>query len=338
MDIIRTKLVRQNLNAQAIEDLLAERLADNATNQQYRRNQLRFLAWATRNNTSFTDFTSSDVVNFLASMREEHKMQASTLKTVRTAVAHLHDDTTGISENQLINSYLDTIARQAPPVSIHRPTIDASPALAYARSIASRTTTNIKLLQQKLVFLLAMAAFLRPSDLARIPFSACSISESNCLLLQVVAPKETRNKRRIIKPFTIYPHADDVELCPVHCFKALRDHPALQARPSQSKLFVKSNNIHQPLSASTISTWLHREFISLCTNEPGVSIRSLASSRALDRGVSLDNIVALGNWASSDTFVRHYQRNQMAQVDFTTTVLSTQDEFFDASDSFGTLD
>ncbi|KAG1135875.1 hypothetical protein G6F37_013862 [Rhizopus arrhizus] len=125
-------------------------------------------------------------------MRQEHNMQASTLKTLRTAVAHLHDDTAGISEDPLINSYLDTIAKQAPPVSIHRPTIDASPALAYARSIISRSSTDVKLLQQKLAFLLAMAAFLRPSDMARIPFTSCSISENGCLLLQVVAPKETR--------------------------------------------------------------------------------------------------------------------------------------------------
>ncbi|KAI8636298.1 hypothetical protein BD408DRAFT_460940, partial [Parasitella parasitica] len=146
------------------------------------------------------------MVNFLADMRQAHNLQASTLKILRAAVAHLHDDSTGISENSLINSYLDTVAKQAPPVSIHRPTIDASPALAYARSIASRSSTNIKLLQQKLVFLLAMAAFLRPSDLARIPFTSCSISETGCLRLEVVAPKETRGKRRIIKPFTIHPH------------------------------------------------------------------------------------------------------------------------------------
>ncbi|KAG1078843.1 hypothetical protein G6F42_024056 [Rhizopus arrhizus] len=263
VDIIRAKLGRQNLNAQqAIEDLLPERLADNATNQQYRRHQLRFLAWATQNNVSFMAFTPSDVVNFLANMRQEHNMQASTLKTLRATVAHLHDDTT------------DTIAKQAPPVFIHRPTIDVSPALAYARSIASRpSSTNIKLLQQKLVFLLAMAASLRPSDLARIPLTSCSISETSCPLLQVVAPKETRGKRRIIKPFTIHPHAEDFELCPVQCFEALRDHPALQARPTHSKLFVKSNNINQPLSASTISTRLHHTFISLCTDEPGISLR-----------------------------------------------------------------
>ncbi|CEP09372.1 hypothetical protein, partial, partial [Parasitella parasitica] len=228
-----------------------------------------------------------------------------------------------------------SMTKQAPPISIHRPTIDVSPALEFARSIASRPTTHIKLLQQKLTFLLAMAAFLRPSDLARIPFDSCSITEDGCLSFSVVAPKETRKKRRIIKPFKVHPHASDVELCPVECFKALRDHPGLVSRLPGSKLFVKSHIIQQPLSSSTISTWLHRNFIALCTSEPNVSIRSLASSRALDLGVSRDHIVTLGNWASSSTFENHYQRNQMAQVDFTSTVLSDPlDQFYDAQDNF----
>ncbi|CEP18503.1 hypothetical protein [Parasitella parasitica] len=102
------------------------------------------------------------------------------------------------------------MTRQAPPVPIHRPTIDISLALIFARSIASRSTTSIKLLQQKLAFLLAMAAFLRPSDLARIPYVSCSITDGGCFNFNVVAPKETRNKRRIIKSFKIHPH-----VCPM---------------------------------------------------------------------------------------------------------------------------
>ncbi|KAG1156093.1 hypothetical protein G6F37_007931 [Rhizopus arrhizus] len=68
-------------------------------------------------------------------------------------------------------------------------------------------------------------------------------------------------------------------------------------------------------------------------------MRSLASSRALDQGVSMEDIVTMGNWAQSTTFQNHYQRNHMAQVNFTTTVLSSNDEeFFDAADTFMSLD
>ena len=336
VELIRAKLVNSNLQDQATQDIMRHKLEPTATNKLYRKNQLRFLDWAYKNKVSYTDFSGADLVNFLATIRQTHNLQVATLKTVRAAVAHLHSDPASISSNTLAINYLDSLSRQAPPISIHREQIDMSPSLAYACSIPSRSTTSIKLLQQKLAFLLSMAAFLRPSDLARIPFSSCNIRAADgCLTFQVVSPKETRNKRRIIKPFTIHPHKSNIELCPVHCFTALRDHPSLASRPADSHLFVKSHIISQPLSSSTLSSWLHREFISLSTNEPRVSIRSLASSRALDQGVSIDNIVSLGNWASSSTFQDHYQRNQMATVDFTSTVLSGsfEDEFFDASDT-----
>ncbi|KAG0804514.1 hypothetical protein G6F57_014550 [Rhizopus arrhizus] len=297
MAIIRNKLANANLNEQAIQDLLTQKLASNPTNKAYRKNQLRFLEWANHNRVSFTAFSGADLINFLATIRQTYNFQVATLKTVRAAVAHLHDNPPSISEDSLINSYLDSLSRQAPPVSIHREQVDMTPSLDYARSIPSQSGTSVKLLQQKLAFLLAMAAFLRPSDLARIPFSSCEVRESDgCLKFQVVSPKETCKKRRIIKPFTVHPHTRDQELCPVQCFIALRDHPGLQARPENSTLFIKSNNIRQPLSASTLSSWLHREFISLSTSESRVSIRSLASSRALDQGVSMDHIVTLGNW------------------------------------------
>lgn len=183
------------------------------------------------------------------------------------------------------------------------------------------------------------ACLLRPSDdMARTPFASCFITDTDCFSFQVVAPKETRGKRRrIIKPFTVHPRMSDIELCPVRCFKALQDHPGLAAHAAGSQFFVKSHNILAPLSSSTIFTWLlHKEFIQLCTSEPKVSIRSLASSRALELGVSRDHIViTLGNWASSSTFQNHYQRNQMAHVGFTSTVLSEpMDQFFDAPDEF----
>ncbi|CEP13937.1 hypothetical protein [Parasitella parasitica] len=247
-EFIRQNLSRQQLNAQAVDDILSQLLANTATNKLYRKNQLRFLDWAIWHKVSLSGFSSSDVVNFLEDMRQApHNLQASTLKTL-------------------------------------------------PRTIASRSSTSrVKLLQQKLAFLIAMTAFLHPSDLVRISFASCIILDSGRLRIEVVSPKKTRRKRRIVKPFTLHPHAEDCELCPIQCFKAIRDYPALQARPWDANLFVRSNLITQSLSASIVSTWLHLNFISLCTSEPGVSIRSLASSRALDLGISQENIVALRN-------------------------------------------
>jgi hypothetical protein len=333
--IIRHKVEKLQLNRQATQDLLQQRLEPTPTNQGYRKTHLRYLAWAQQHQVFFTDFTNTDVINFLADMKQIHNLQTSTLKTMRSAVVHLHNDPDHIRGDPMINSYLDTLTRQDPPVSIHRPTVDMTPAINFAQSIPSSVSTSPQQLQQKLAFLLAMAAFMRPSDLARIPFASCRISDSGNLLLQVVAPKETRKKRRIIKPYTIHPHRSEQSLCPVECFRVLSLHPAFSTRPANSNLFVRSNNVNKPLTSSTLSSWLHREFIALCTQEPGVSIRSLASSRALALGISQADIVTLGNWTSSATFQNHYLRDHMATIDFTSAVLSgdPEDVFVDASDS-----
>ncbi|ORE01949.1 hypothetical protein BCV72DRAFT_319668 [Rhizopus microsporus var. microsporus] len=176
---------------------------------------------------------------------------------------------------------MESLDRQAPPISIHKPKIDLTPTLIYVRSIVSHYSTSVSLLQQKLAFLLAMAALLRPSDLVRIPFSSCKVDPSDgCRHFKVIVPKVRR---------------------------LLRDHPHLQGRMANSLLFLHANNIRKPVVSHTISSWLHHNFISKCTTESCVSIRSLASFTALGNGVSLQDIVSPGNWASSDTFQQYYQ-------------------------------
>lgn len=61
--------------------------------------------------------------NFLADMRQTDHLQATTLKTLRSAVAHLHNNPSTLSENNLVSSYLDSLVKQASPVSIHCPTL-----------------------------------------------------------------------------------------------------------------------------------------------------------------------------------------------------------------------
>ncbi|CEP15065.1 hypothetical protein [Parasitella parasitica] len=105
MAIIRDQLWKANLNEQAIADLLAQKFAKTATNRLYQ------------------------LVNFLAYMRQQHDLQVTTLKTLRAAVGHLHDDPNSLPEAPLVNSYFDSLSRQAAPVSIHRDTVDISPSI-----------------------------------------------------------------------------------------------------------------------------------------------------------------------------------------------------------------
>ncbi|KAI9310033.1 hypothetical protein BX666DRAFT_1837900, partial [Dichotomocladium elegans] len=68
-------------------------------------------------------------------------------------------------------------------------------------------------------------AFLRPSDLHRISLADSQLDDHGRLRLVIVAPKETRRGRRIIKDSLIAPLPDDESLCPVQAFNALLNHP-----------------------------------------------------------------------------------------------------------------
>ncbi|KAG1109036.1 hypothetical protein G6F42_015783 [Rhizopus arrhizus] len=135
---------------------------------------------------------------------------------------------------------------ESPPVSIHPPAIGISTVPAYARSIASRSSTEIKLLQQRLNLLLVMTIFLCPFVMARIPFSSSyPVLQDGHFHFKVLALKETPGKRGIVKPFTVRPHATaDMKLCLLQRLRALRGHPRLAFLPYYSQFFVKSNYIN----------------------------------------------------------------------------------------------
>lgn len=135
-------------------------------------------------------------------MRQDYWLQVFTLNTLRVVVTHPHEHPKCSSKSTVINHhYIDSMMTESPPVSIHPPAIDISTVPAYARSIASRSSTEIKLLQQRLNLLLVMTIFLCPSVMARIPFSSSyPVLQDGHFHFKVLALKETPGKRGIASP------------------------------------------------------------------------------------------------------------------------------------------
>jgi hypothetical protein len=189
--------------------------------------------------------------------------------------------------------------------------------------------------QNKLAFLLGVTCFLRPSDLHRIPLSSVKLSNNSTLLsFDVSCPKEKRARRSIIKSFEVQAHSNP-SLCPVTTYIAhMRKRPSC----SSTTLFVNALEPNKPLSTRTIQRWI-RNLLQISTKEEKVSLRSIASSLALQAGIPKDDIVTMGNWSSSTTFENHYRREHLPNFDFTNTLITTTDKdedydvFFDAEDT-----
>jgi hypothetical protein len=121
--------------------------------------------------------------------------------------------------------------------------------------------------------------------------------------------------------------------CPVHTFQLFA-----QRRPHSqaTTLFLNSLQPEKELSTRTIQSWVTK-LLRLSTDEKRVSLQSIASSLALQVGIPKDDIVTMGNWASSTTFENHYRREHLSQFDFTKSLITTdmdQDDDSNMNDIF----
>ncbi|CEI98270.1 hypothetical protein RMCBS344292_12383 [Rhizopus microsporus] len=98
-------------------------------------------------------------------------------------------------------------------------TYDISPAIEFLLTLGPNITITEEQLNAKTCWLLAMAHFLRPSDLERVDLHATSVSSDGVLSLIIIAPKEKPRGQRIVKTITIHSHHSPL-LCPVAAFEA----------------------------------------------------------------------------------------------------------------------
>ncbi|PHZ15769.1 uncharacterized protein RHIMIDRAFT_235107 [Rhizopus microsporus ATCC 52813] len=158
--------------------LLDRRLENSTTNRAYRRGQFLFLEWSLQHRVNINGFSAALIVNFLSDMHYQFGYSSSTFPSFCSSILAFHQNKASLdNELHLVNNLLDTLARREPPKQIHRPTIDISPALNHIRQIQSTTSTPLPLLQKKTAFLLAMTAFLRPSDLHRIDLAFIALRD-----------------------------------------------------------------------------------------------------------------------------------------------------------------
>jgi hypothetical protein len=219
-----------------------------------------------------------------------------------------------------LQAWIKHSKRSAPPQQVLKPHVDVSPTLRFLAQIPSDSSTPLVVLNKKTAFLLAMAAFLRPSDLERISMHHCLISARGDLIIEIIAPKELLAGRRIVKTLTIRPNDHFKELCPVRAFLALKAHPLASKRPG-NKLLVNSKNPSKLLKTTTISTWLRQLMRLSITQKHIPSVRSVASDLALARGVPLTDVVTMGNWSSAEVFDNHYRRQRLQRQNITNFVL-----------------
>ena len=114
---------------------------------------------------------------------------------------------------------------------------------------------------------------------------------------------------------------EDLNLCPCACLEEYeRRTSALRTLlPDQPNLlFLSLFKPFKPVSSTTIARWI-KEILSLSGIDTAIfkahSTRGASSTAAAHRGVSISDILQLGDWSQENTFQKFYYRPQ-----FNTTV------------------
>ena len=208
--------------------------------------------------------------------------------------------------------------------------LDLHPILQYFRGLPSNEDMPESTLRKKLCWMLATCTFLRPSDIARIDLSQTkTVGAHKAVHLVVVRPKETRGGVHQDKVVILQVHPREPALCPVATYHAYvkrcvrgvqlefshKTQPALIYNPLICALNDPQNTIGTDAISNNIADIMKRLNLPEGTKVP--KGRAVGSTLAARKGVSTDDIVAQGHWASSSTFNDFYRISNSTKTNFT---------------------
>ncbi|XDV26734.1 hypothetical protein PO909_030369 [Leuciscus waleckii] len=289
-----------------------------------------FSGWCTARGVSPTNCDVTEVLSFLQELLDGGRAP-STLKVYVAAIAAFSETTLGqsIGRNDLVIRFLRGAKRLNPPRPPSVPVWDLSTVLEAMKGAPFEPLQSIDLkhLSFKTVFLLALASVKRIGDLHALSVSASCMEFGPNDSKVILKPKHGYVPKSLNTPFRAqvislsalppFRKADQEAnnlLCPVRALDAYVHRAALWRKSDQLFVCFGSPNKGGPVSKQRMSKWVVEAF-SLAYEAAGQpsplavrshSTRSMAASKALISGLSLQDVCDAAGWSSPHTFVRFY--------------------------------
>ena len=304
-----------------------------STRLQYENRWKLFSNWCAGRNEDPVHCSVPTILDFLQSLLDEGRSH-STLKVYVAAIScgHVRVDNGTVGSHGLVSLFLRGAQRLHPQSTTRAPAWDLPLVLDALRRppFEPLAQAELKWVSCKTAFLLAICSAKRVSEL-----HALSISDSclrwnsdgsgvtlwpNTAFLPKVLSRAHQNQPIRLARFDPSPGERGEEpelLCPVRALEVYTAATACIRRADQLFLCYGGPNRGRAISKQRLSHWIvdvitHAYQTSNRPLPPGVrchSTRSVATSWAALRGVSLEDICAAASWASPDTFSRFYRVN-----------------------------
>ncbi|ODM91475.1 Integrase/recombinase xerD [Orchesella cincta] len=200
-------------------------------------------------------------------------------------------------------------------------TWDPSILVSFIQKLDDNGKLSLPQLTKKLVCLLALTKACRSSDICALDINGMSFTHDGVIFKRLHLSKTSRKG---FLPDSFFPKYDaESSLCVVRVLKEYISRTS-EYRLS-SKLILGTVKPYNPVSTNTVSRWII-EFMQLAGIDTALfkshSVRSSATSKASQRGMSLIDIQRAADWSSPNTFLKFYKR-YYSHSGFGTTVLSS---------------
>ena len=217
-----------------------------------------------------------------------------------------------IGEHPLVVQLLKGCYNTQPPRARYSNMWDPDIVLRHFVSLPENKELSFTIISQKLVTLIALSCLLRMSEISAISVSSIHCSDG-VATFSISRPRKTQHVGPL-RSFSL-PRLSG-PTCPVDCLINYLERSSTLRQNGSDNLFISLRRPYKTVGASTIGRWikqyLHRAGINQSFGAH--STRGSASSKAVNAGVPVDQILKAASWKSESVFNRFYRRSPSPNV------------------------
>ena len=294
-----------------------------ATHKLYKSRFKIFSAYCVQYGYNPTDCPVEIVTNFLAMLQDTKRMQYRTICGYRSAIARYHDGIAGspLGSAKLIKRLTKACFNQNPPIPKYSDMWDADVLLGHLETMYPNSDLSIYDLGLKSVALLTVLSLSRQSSLAVLGPQFQVVE--NSVVIPLVGLEKTGRPTSFRTQIKL-PSGDShpplsLNLCLGEYLARTELHRQYFAGAegsTPSVMFISNLKPYQGVTPATLAKWLL-----VCMDRAGIctasyranSVRSAGASGLRAKGMSLNQVLARGNWSpATRTFSIFYDRSGVA--------------------------
>ena len=180
--------------------------------------------------------------------------------------------------------------------------------LQYIRQLGPNASLDRKTLTMKVTMLMSLVSAARGQELKVLQLDNM-FPERDKVTFRIVNRTKTGLNRIVFHKYDTYENLDVVTCLEAYVIatQALRD-----TTEKKQQLLISFKSPHNPVQTCTIARWLRETM-----EEAGIdtshykahSVRSAATSKAREKGLSTNQIMKAANWSNANTFQRYYNKD-----------------------------